>query len=84
MPRFGLRQIFLCTTLAAVGVALLAFAFSKTTSDVDQVRHMVAYHIGGGFIGAGIATPFAIRAWIGASLGMAFAFVILAALCTKL
>jgi hypothetical protein len=71
MPSFGLKQLFLCVTLIAIGAALIAFAFGRryqgVVIDYAGLR-IVAFVVGSAFAGAGIAAPFK-RAGMGAAIG---------------
>ena len=71
MPRFGLKQLFLCVTLIAIGVAMLAFTYSPydRSESLNHLRLRVIFGVmSGAFIGAGIGAPFK-RAGAGAVIG---------------
>ena len=70
LPRFTIKQLFLCTTLIAIGTAMAVFAFFKRQPD-DTIDHqrLQAGAFSTAFIGAGIATLLTNRVWLGAALG---------------
>ena len=77
MPRFALKDLFLATTLIAVGMSLLYLLFSREPwrGWSAVVPYALAYG-GSALIGAGILAPFK-RPWIGAVVGVVVQVVII-------
>jgi hypothetical protein len=75
MPRFSIKDLFIATTLVAVGVGALCVLFSREETPV--IPGLILFFGGSALIGAGIFMPFKWR-WVGAGIGVLFAAIILA------
>jgi hypothetical protein len=69
MPRFSIKDLMIATTLIAVGMGLIYFAYQAVQhpgfSDYKALQFSVGVFGGTAIIGAGILTPFK-RPWTGA------------------
>jgi hypothetical protein len=69
LPRFTLRDMFVTTTLIAVGVGAATFTFRYGDPDKDAVWVVPVLLTAAAAIGAGIFAPFH-RKELGAKIGM--------------